>query len=99
MILDIKNEGKYRQSENVIAREYGEDIYIVRKQSDPSLEEDAGFILEGVGKVIWTLLDGTNTVQSLIEQVSLEYDATEDEIAVDVVDFLDQLATQGMISE
>ena len=99
MILDIKNEGKYRQSENVIAREYGEDIYIVRKHSDLSMEEDAGFILEGVGKVIWNLLDGTNTVQSLIEQVSLEYDATEDEIAVDVVDFLDQLATQGMISE
>ena len=98
MILEIETEGKYRHSDDVIAREIGEDIFIVRTHNDSSMEEDAGFVLEGVGRVVWNLLDGTNTVLTIIEQVSLEYEAPVAEIKADVVTFLDQLATQGMIS-
>jgi hypothetical protein len=99
MILEIKTEGKYRHSDSVISREIEEDIFLVRTHNDSSMEEDAGFVLEGVGKVVWNLLDGTNTVAHVIKQVSRQYEAPEAEIATDVVTFLDQLATQGMISE
>lgn len=62
---------------------------------------DSGEFLSiaGTGADIWTKIDGTGDRASLIAALSGEYDAPEDEIALDVDAFLAELIEAGLIAE
>ena len=99
MIFEIQNSGKYQLADDVVYKVSDEEIFIVIPNRGVSAEADVLFTLTGVGRLIWQLLDGTNSVQQVIEQVLRNYDAPEDEIRMDVFEFLEELAARGMISE
>jgi len=98
MIIEIKKDGKYRRSEDVEFREIDGEIIIVPAHRGISAREDVLFTLTDTGKLIWILLDGSNTVQQVIDRVCEQYEAQEEQVARDVVAFLEELAVQGMIT-
>ena len=98
MIPEIKIEGKYRHSDSVVFREVGEEVMIVTESSGVSVEEEALLTLSGTGALIWNLLDGTNTVQQIIEHVMEHYDVPEEQVRMDTVAFLQELAVRKMIA-
>lgn len=99
MIFRIEPGGRYRPAESILARNIGDEILIVRTHERGAAEEGAGFCLDGVGKLIRLLLDGEHTVQQVIDQVVEEFEASEEQVAADVFAFLDQLASEGIISD
>ncbi len=99
MILEIKNDAKYRRSDEVVFKEADGEIIIIPSHSGVSGEEQLLFTLTGTSALIWSLLDGTNTVQQMIDQVARRYDAPADQISLDVVAFLQELATGKMITD
>lgn len=99
MILEIKMGGKYRHADDLVNKEVDEEIFIVLADRGISAEESVLFTLTDSGRLIWQLLDGTNSVQQVIEQVLQHYDAAEGEVTQDVVAFLEELAVRGMITE
>ena len=99
MILEIKIDGKYQQASDVACKEVDEEIFIVLGTPGISATKEALFTLTGTGKIIWQLLDGTNSVQQVIEHILQEYDAKEYEVKQDVVAFMEMLAARGLIME
>ncbi len=99
MIREIEIGEKYQRSEQVLFKVLeGETILVPVNAQNGSANQDALFTLANSGTLIWSLLDGTNTVQQLIEQVVEEYDAPEGQVRQDVIRFLENLAARGMIS-
>src|SRR5580765_5966299 len=54
-------------------------------------------VLNPVGIVVFSLLDGTRDVDALTEAVTAEFDVPIDEARADVVAFLHDLNRQGML--
>jgi hypothetical protein len=64
-------------------------------------ELDSIFTLNAVGSHIWGLLDvgrAPIAVHAIVEDVARAFDAPADQVERDVVDFLEQLATAGLIA-
>ena len=99
MILEITLAGKYRWSDDLVCEESDEEIFIILENPGILAKDDALFTLTGTGRLIWQLLDGTNSVQQVIGQVLQKYDANEAQVTQDVVAFLELLAVRGMITE
>lgn len=57
------------------------------------------FGLDAVGARIWELLTGGATQEQIADQIALEYEAPEDQIARDVADFLQVLRERGLTVE
>jgi hypothetical protein len=53
--------------------------------------------LNDVGAAIWSRLDGSRTLGSLVAELSEEFEADSDRVADDVRDFLTQLAQLGLL--
>ena len=60
-------------------------------------ELDAIYTLNEVGSRIWQLIDAPMTVDDLVETLSHEYEVTPECARGDVVEFLDLLASRGLI--
>lgn len=48
-------------------------------------------VLNDVGARIWTLSDGTRTVQGIVEVICQEYEVLPDQAKEDTIQFLDEL--------
>mgnify|MGYP001553168854 CR=1 FL=1 len=89
----------YTISENVIAREIEGEMIIVPLASGVGNLDEALFSLNKTGKIIWSMLDGTMTLESIIRRLSDEYAADEDAIGKDVENLMAQLLSKGLIKE
>jgi len=98
LIREIKHNGKYRRSEDVVFKEAAGEVIIVPAHRGVSAGEDVLFSLTDSGKLIWSLLDGTRTVEQVIDQVLAHYEAPQDDVKHDVVAFLEELAVRGLIT-
>ncbi len=55
--------------------------------------------LDAIGRRIWELLEEPRRVEDLCRQLSLEFDAAPDQIAADVLPFLEQLRDENLARE
>ena len=55
--------------------------------------------LTDVGKDIWNLIDGKNTIENIIENIIDVYDVKRQTAEKDVKYFVDKLITKGLILE
>ena len=55
------------------------------------------FELNDVGALVWEHLDGSTTVEDLIDRVVADYDVDRDTAARDVQDLLGQLIEAGLV--
>lgn len=100
MVFKINNDSKYQRSPNVLYREVkGETFLIPTSTASMSAKEDAVFTLTDSAKMIWDLLDGTNTVKQVIGHLQQHFDVPESQVKQDVVEFLESLARFDMINQ
>ncbi len=53
--------------------------------------------LDEIGRRVWELLEQPRRVDELCRQLTREFDATEEQIAGDVLPFLGQLENEGLV--
>jgi hypothetical protein len=55
------------------------------------------FSLDSVGTHIWENIDGSRTVQDLVDLVLAEYNVDRDQAVTDVLSLVEQLADEGLV--
>jgi hypothetical protein len=75
-----------------VARRLGEEMVLL------NTETEAYFTLNDVGARVWELIDGRQTVATIIRQLLAEYDVPETELQTDVDELLSQFADQQLIT-
>ena len=88
---DISLASTVAVSPRQVSTELGNEVVV--------LGADAGlyFGLNEVGARIWALVQQPMRVASICETIGKEYDVAPDRCQADVLRFLDDLATQGLI--
>jgi hypothetical protein len=64
-----------------------------------NLDNGQYYALNEVGSRVWDLSDGTLSVSQIVETISGEYDAPADAVRADVLELLEELADEGIVSE
>jgi hypothetical protein len=55
------------------------------------------FGAEGAGAEIWSLVDGERSVDVLVAELNARFEAPEDQIRADVIDFVTALVASGLV--
>jgi Coenzyme PQQ synthesis protein D (PqqD) len=63
-----------------------------------SLDDGQYYALDDVGYKVWSLCDGAHTVSDIASIISREYDAALETIEADVIELLEDLAAQKLLS-
>ncbi len=87
----------YVPSDNAVVREIEGELIIVPLVSGMADLEDDLFTLNKTGIVIWRRLDGKKNVKEIIEDLSDEFEGSPEEIAEDVIGFLQELQKRKII--
>ncbi|HEX7809339.1 MAG TPA: PqqD family protein [Thermoanaerobaculia bacterium] len=88
----------FRRSSDVVCRTVGsESILVPIRQNVGNL--DFVYTLSPVAARIWALLDGTRTVEAVIETISTEYDVTRETAQADAEELLSDLAGVSLITQ
>jgi hypothetical protein len=74
------------------ARKVGGEMVIL------SAEDSSLFVLNEVGTTIWEAADGCTSIQAIVDAVCLEYDVDPETALRDVEEFVQTLATAGVLS-
>jgi Coenzyme PQQ synthesis protein D (PqqD) len=84
--------GVPRKSPNSAYRIYdGEATIVLPDRSEVK-------ILNPIGSLVWDRMDGTRTVEDLVEAVVQEYEIEPDQARRDVVEFINTLREHGMVA-
>jgi len=75
-----------------ILREEGEDALLF------TLETEALQVVNHTGRLVWTLCDGTRTVDEIARAVSEQFEVPVEQVMADVTDFLSRLRELDMVS-
>ena len=98
MAINLNLKSICLPSENVIAREIGDELLIVPLVAGMVDGDDALYTLSPTAQMIWKHLDGKNTLQDIIEVLSLSFDEENDEISKDVFGFITEMNEYEIIS-
>ena len=77
---------------------------VVKQRASTSLvlldiESGEYYSLNEVGDRVWELCDGSRSIRAVIAEISREYDASEDVIATDVTELLEELVGANLLVE
>ncbi len=77
---------------------------VVKQRASTSLvlldiESGEYYTLNEVGDRVWELCDGSRTIGEVIAAISREYDASEDIVATDVTELLEELVGANLLVE
>jgi coenzyme PQQ biosynthesis protein PqqD len=97
MDITVKRPGVYTVSPDVVARDIEGEIIIVPLIAGIGDLEDDLFALNETGKAIWDKLDGKRSLQDVINELSIEYQAGEGEIERDVLGLLQELVQRRIL--
>ncbi|MFZ4859323.1 MAG: PqqD family protein [Desulfuromonadaceae bacterium] len=79
------------RTEGVMTAPVDHEIVILNMASNNYISLDA------IGRRIWELLATEQTVTDACRKLSLEFDATEEQIAADLIPFLTELEKDGLV--
>ena len=96
-MTEIDKNLKYRLTENVVSREIEGEIIIVPLTAGIGDAEDDLFSLNETGKAVWGYLDGTHSVQEIIDLLEKKYESDRNGITDDVTGFLSELLSRQII--
>lgn len=86
-------------SEDIVAREIEGELIIVPLVSGIGDLDDELFTLNDTGRAIWKQLDGTKTLQQVIDTLIEEYEAPAATINRDVLGLTEELLRRRMLIE
>jgi len=81
-----------RQNPDTAARKIDQSTYVL----DP--ETSALHTFDEVGERIWELCDGQRSVAEIANVIEGEYEVDAPQAEADVVEFLDELVTKGLVT-
>ena len=87
----IGTETRLRQREGLLSQRAADTRVLL----DP--KDGRYYALDEVSGRIWDLCDGTRTVAQVVALMIREYDAPAEKVEADVLEFLDDLANDGLI--
>ncbi|RPI76222.1 MAG: PqqD family protein [Desulfobacteraceae bacterium] len=96
---EIKLDGVYMQSPDVVAREIEGELIIIPLTAGIGDMEDELFSLNETGRTIWNKLDGKSVLKQVLADLSAEFEAGTGEIESDLRGFLNELFKRRMIVE
>jgi len=99
MGVQVKPDGIYMPSEDVVFREIEGELLIVPLVAGIGDMEDELFTLNEIGKIIWDRLDGQKNLGDIVAEISLEFEAPAKEIEEDVTGFVHELVRRGILVE
>ena len=99
MKVNVSVDAVYVPSQDIVAREIQGEIIIVPLVSGIADMEDELFTLNKMGRIIWDKLDGTRTLNDLIDELSQEYEAPPDDIEKDVIGLVEELFKRNIVAE
>ncbi len=99
MDKSVKLSAAYRPSEDVVVRDIEGELIIVPLVAGLADLEDALFTVNESGRAIWDRLDGQQTVEQIIGELAVEYDAPTEELRADVIGFLEEVLQRGLVIE
>ena len=86
-------------SEDVAVRKIeGETIIIPLVAGIGDLEDDL-YTLNETGQAIWEKLDGEKSIQTIVDELSAEYEAPAEKILEDVIGIIKELIRRRIIQE
>jgi coenzyme PQQ synthesis protein D (PqqD) len=95
---EIRTNSVFRRSADVVCRTVGsESILVPIRQNVGNL--DFVYTLSPVAARIWALLDGTRTVETVIETIAAEYDVPTETAQADAEELLSDLAGVSLITQ
>ena len=99
MKSDIQKDFTYEPTDMVVAREIEGELIIVPIESGIADLDDALYTFNETGRRIWNLMCCRLSVNKICEQLSEEYDRSEDMIFDDVTDLLQKLLAMKIIQK
>lgn len=88
----------YRRSFDVVCREVGlESILVPIRHNVANL--DYVYTLSPVAAKVWSLLDGTRSVEAIAHELCNEFDVEAETAAADVRELLDDLAGASLVTQ
>lgn len=79
------------RTQDMMSAEVDDEIVIL------NLAKDNYIGLDAIGRRIWELLETPSRVEALCRQLVSEFEATGDQIAADVLSFLEDLETERLL--
>ena len=80
-----------KQNPNVAGQVVDDEAVLV------SPEKGKVQVLNQIGAVIWNLADGQNTVAAIVAEVCRHYDADQEQVESDALEFLTVMLEKGII--
>jgi coenzyme PQQ biosynthesis protein PqqD len=84
-------EGRVRRQDGILAQEAHGQTVLLR------LEDGGYYALDEVGAMIWELCDGGRAVGEIVALLCEEFDAPEDVVKADVLEFIDDLRRERLL--
>ena len=89
----------YGPSEDVVARDVHGEFIIIPITSGVSESDEEIFSLNETGRAIWNKLDGKKMLKDVVNDLSEEFEAPNEEIQKDVLGLADELLKRRMLVE
>jgi Coenzyme PQQ synthesis protein D (PqqD) len=99
MEMKVNMNAAYAPSSEVVVREIEGELIIVPLAAGIGDMEDELYTLNETGRVIWSRLDGSRTIEALVEELVDEYEAPSERIREDVIGLVQELLNRKMIVE
>lgn len=97
MGTEIRLDGVYRPSEDIVVREIEGELIIVPLTSGIGDLEDELFTLNETGRAIWRRLDGRASLRDIAGSLAAEYEGDAKTMAEDVAGLAGELLRRRMI--
>lgn len=97
MEAKVSLDGRYKPSEDVVARTIEGELIIVPLVSGIGDLEDELFTLNETGKAIWDRLDGKRTLRDVLTELLVEFEAPAGEIEQDLIGLVEELVKRRIL--
>lgn len=84
-------------SDDIVAREIEGEIVIVPVVAGIGDAEDELYTLNETGHAIWRKLDGTRTLDAVVDALAQEFEAPRADIEGDVLGFASEMTRRGIL--
>ena len=97
MTAASNGDSRWTRSDDLVMRNVGGEMILVPIRANVG-DLDSVYTLSAVAARVWTLLDGTRTLDEIAAQLSDEYDVTPDLARADLDELVASLETASLIS-
>lgn len=94
---EVRIDGVYKPSEDIVVREIEGELIIVPLTAGIGDLEDELFTLNETGRAIWSRLDGRASLSEVARALAAEYEGDPKTMAEDVAGLAAELLRRGMI--